>query len=255
MAFIHHIRQRYGRTALALNHLDQQLRNQVVLAGPFVGMRYVAEAIHSAYRPKLLGCYEKELNPIITHICQRQYDYLLNVGAAEGYYAVGLALCSPKTRVIAFEQEATGRHLIQALAQQNGVAERVHIQAQCTLNALRDSIAPHGQTCLIMDVEGAERELLDPQQVPALRQIDILVEVHEFLDAGLADTLEQRFRASHALTWVSACERGLTDLPFTLSRWRKLLLKPAYVRALSEERPAAMRWAWLQSQTLLQAQF
>ena len=34
-----------------------------VLTGPFAGMRYETEAVHSMHVPKLLGTYERELHP------------------------------------------------------------------------------------------------------------------------------------------------------------------------------------------------
>lgn len=208
-------------------------------------MRYVAASVHSAYYPKLLGTYERELNTVISTIAEGGYGKLINVGAAEGYFAVGLALRMPKTAVVAFEQSEVGRNWLRQLAELNGVYDRIDIRSRCTPQALSAALAGEQRTCVLMDVEGAERELLDPVRQPALRTCDILVEVHEFLDAGLADVLAARFAPWHRLTWIAAVERNLGDLPFRLSLWRRKLLAPAYVRALSEERPPGMRWAWL----------
>lgn len=70
---------------------------------------------------------------------------------------------------------------------------------------------------MICDIEGYEYELLDPAKTPALRQCDILVELHEFERAGLTmeggrDELMRRFSVSHDIEIVSAQPRYVPDL-------------------------------------------
>ncbi len=48
-----------------LEHLVRTRTNGRVRAGPFSGMRYIHSSVGSAYLPKLLGIYERELNPFI----------------------------------------------------------------------------------------------------------------------------------------------------------------------------------------------
>ena len=47
-----------------LEHLAERHRQQRA-AGPFAGMRYIRNAVGSAYVPKLLGMYERELNRVV----------------------------------------------------------------------------------------------------------------------------------------------------------------------------------------------
>jgi len=44
-----------------LTHLVQGQTNCLVLQGQFSGMRYISKSVGSAYIPKLLGIYEREL--------------------------------------------------------------------------------------------------------------------------------------------------------------------------------------------------
>src|SRR5438094_9802013 len=63
-----------------------------VLNGPFRGLQYPsAEAICSAILPKLLGSYEKELHCTIERLCNTDCSVVVDVGCAEGFYAVGFA--------------------------------------------------------------------------------------------------------------------------------------------------------------------
>src|SRR5262245_24582329 len=71
-----------------IGYLTQLTRRRTgcrVLHGPFKGMKYGRDAIGSAYIPKLVGIYERELTKIINMICERPPELIVDVGAAEGY--------------------------------------------------------------------------------------------------------------------------------------------------------------------------
>jgi len=50
---------------------------------------------------KILGCYEAEITPAVEEAISRNYRTMLDVGCAEGYYAVGLARGVPGSVVYA----------------------------------------------------------------------------------------------------------------------------------------------------------
>jgi len=104
-----------------LEHVVETNTGRGVAAGPFTGLRYIKGAVGSAYIPKLLGIYERELNGCVEKACALNFPLIVDVGAAEGYYAVGLARRNPKARVIAFEMEEKGRAKLAEMAQLNGI--------------------------------------------------------------------------------------------------------------------------------------
>ena len=55
------------------------------------------------------------------------HSTVLNIGCAEGYYAVGLARRMPQARVLAFDINRTAQDTCRALAAKNGVADRVQV--------------------------------------------------------------------------------------------------------------------------------
>ena len=59
--------------------------------------------------PKLIGSYEEEVHLIIEEIIRRRYSIVVNIGCAEGYYAVGFALRIPDAIVYAFDIETTAQ--------------------------------------------------------------------------------------------------------------------------------------------------
>jgi len=236
-----------------LTHLVRQHTRQRVRLGPFAGMRYVDQAIGSAYLPKLLGTYERELAPVIEEACAHRPGLVVDAGAGEGYYAVGLALRNPQAQVIAFERQPAGRAALQDLAQRNGVEGQIQVRHCCDPAGLelslrfRRAALPRRQnsiSLLVCDVEGEEQVLLDPQGVPSLASTHVLVETHEFVRPGITDELRSRFAATHQVKVIWQTERSAAEFPFRTAGTR--LLPRSYLDwALSEWRPIRMCWLWM----------
>ncbi|HLI31915.1 MAG TPA: hypothetical protein VKU89_04135 [Solirubrobacteraceae bacterium] len=206
--------------------------------GPFAGMQYIEglESSSGDLVAKLLGTYERELAPVVEEWVALGIDQLIDIGAAEGYYAVGFAVRVPQAIVHAFDIDRGARERCAALAERNGVSERVSVGAECTPAALESF--PERGVALLSDCEGAERELLDPQLAPRLRAWPLLVELHDFLDPTITETLCGRFEATHEIELIEGEDRSaemLPELAFATARQRAALL--------SEHRPGPMRWA------------
>jgi hypothetical protein len=52
--------------------LITEAAKQCIVSGPFARMPYISAAVGSALAPKLLGTYEKELNPLVESIIASQ---------------------------------------------------------------------------------------------------------------------------------------------------------------------------------------
>ena len=70
-----------------------------ILQGPFQDMAYVGAATEGALLPRLIGSYEQELHPAIAAFVAEAPDCVIDVGCAEGYYAVGLVRLMPGVEV------------------------------------------------------------------------------------------------------------------------------------------------------------
>src|SRR5205807_4237653 len=110
-----------------LEHLVRSRTGGRIFFRAYAGIRYIHTAFGSAYVPKLLGIYERELNPFIEQACALNFPLIVDVGAAEGYYAIGMALRNPNARLIAFEMEQKGRAALEEMARLNNVMSRVEI--------------------------------------------------------------------------------------------------------------------------------
>lgn len=215
------------RSVVLANTLSKRT-GSVIPAGPFAGMSYPVAASEGGRTPRLLGAYEASLHPIIETVIARGIPQILDIGCAEGYYAVGLARRMPGSVVHARDTEAVARTLCADLALANGVADRLRIAGEVTHADL--AICAEAPTFVLCDIEGAEGALLDPARAPALTKADILVEVHEGMQPGLLATLAARFAPTHRVTRI---DRAL----------RPDLL-PAWAEALSDLDRLLLLWEW-----------
>ncbi len=187
------------RATLIQNTVVQQC-GTTVQGGPFQGMEFIAQSTEGCHVPKLLGCYEQELHGHILAAAGRGYEAVINIGAAEGYYAVGLARLMPDVRVYAYDTNAAAHPVCQSLAERNGVAGRVVIGGAFRGEDF-DRFAGQ-RTLVVCDIEGGETELLDPRRYPALQAMDLIVELHDSPQAKPSVLILERFAVTHAVTMV-----------------------------------------------------
>jgi precorrin-6B methylase 2 len=185
-----------------------------IWSGPFAGMEYVKVASEGALMPRLLGAYESELHPHLAAIAAEGLDCVVDVGCAEGYYAVGLARMMPDVTVYAHDIDETARALCTDMAARNGVGDRVVVGGEFRpedFQAFADR-----RVLVMVDTEGAEVDILRPDLGPALAQMSIIVETHDVFRPGSLATLRQRFEATHDIVQVNTGTKHLTGPPWLM---------------------------------------
>jgi hypothetical protein len=187
-----------------------------VRSGPFHGMAYVQEARSSALLPKLLGTYEDEIHESLAELLKAAPDVVVDIGAAEGYYAVGLARRLPGAIVHAFDLEERSRSLCAEMAALNLVADRVMIRAKFTPELLPE--LPPGRKLVICDVDGYEMELFAPGLAPYWKDADLIVELHDFLGKPCAATVRGCLEATHQIEIIASRDKEAPSLP-ELAAW------------------------------------
>jgi precorrin-6B methylase 2 len=223
-----------------VNKLIKTQHGLRVQQGPFAGMVYVNEATCSTLAPKLIGSYEAELHLALAEILATEYTTIIDVGCAEGYYAVGLALQMPRAKVYAFDIDAQARRLCKEMAQLNLVEDRIVVEETCTHSRLQELI--NERSLVVCDCEGCEIELLRPEIVSGLEKTDLLVELHDFIDPRIKSTLVSRFEDTHHTSIIETEERiaaNYTALAGFSARSQRF--------ALAELRGNEMEWAFLRS--------
>ncbi|MDP6588590.1 MAG: hypothetical protein QF449_08395 [Alphaproteobacteria bacterium] len=210
----------------------------LVRSGPFRGMTMHNRASEGNVAPKLLGCYEQELHEVIERCIESAYECVVNIGCGDGYYAVGMARRMPNCEIKAYDLNKERRAFSRITADENGVGGRVTIGSECNAEELAALAGRH--VLVVCDIEGGERELLDPERIPALKGFDILVELHEVLDKAMPEEILSRFTESHEIERIQ--HQGRDPNAFTelekashLDQWL----------ALWEGRQGPTPWAFL----------
>lgn len=210
----------------------------VVQRGPFAGMAILEEKSWGNagdLASKLLGFYEEELHQAVEEAIAGEPDLVLNVGCAEGFYAVGLARRLPEARVVAFDIDSAAQGICRKTAELNKV--QVGVMGQATPALLQALLEGAERPYLVMDCEGAELALLQPTIMPGLARARILVECHDFANRSITPALSERFAATHEVRRIDEGGRNpnlsplLCALP-SIDRWL----------VISENRPEKMNW-------------
>jgi hypothetical protein len=135
----------------------------------------------------LTGMYESMFHDALERAIARAPEAVVNVGCADGYYAVGLALRLPEAHVRAHDLASSARRETAALARLNQVTDRVTVAGRCRS-------FPADTDLVLCDIEGGEVELLHPH---GLERAIVLLETHDFARPGAATTMRDRFAATH----------------------------------------------------------
>jgi hypothetical protein len=207
-----------------------------VRRGPFAGMIYPNANAYSRHSiPKLMGCYEEELHCAIQAcVGDSSYRRYVDIGSAEGYYSVGLAFAAQRP-VYAFEIEPFERSYTRLMAKANGVEGLVNLGGWCSSERLlalcRD------RSFILCDCEGYEAELFTPAAAAALRESDLIIELHDAPDVEVKALIVERFRATHHVELITSRPRSAADFP----ELKELNLNQD--RFVSEFRQPGQQWA------------
>ena len=147
----------------------------------------------------------------LRRLLARPPEVVLNIGCAEGYYAVGLARLLPDAHIHAFDIDANARELCGATAALNGVSGRIMIDGRFEGGDFQDFAGR--RVLVVCDIEGAELDLLDPVRFSGLAGFDVIVEMHDNPAAGpaarVSSVLVERFSSSHEIAVADHLSREI----------------------------------------------
>ena len=219
-----------------------------VRSGPFAGMRWGTRAVGSMVAPKLIGTYEKELASIVEHL--PGFDLVIDIGAAEGWYAVGLLYRKTARKVVAFEQTENGQNGCRDNAKRNGVAELLEVRGKCEVEDLRLLLDPAPRAdfrvLIVSDCEGYENELLVAGVLQRCRRAHLLIETHDSPVPGTHARLAKELGSSHIVTEIQPARRSRSDIPFSPANPAPWWLRISIIRrfSLSERRGWGNAWIY-----------
>lgn len=214
----------YLRFKRAINSRRNGLAVQVatfcdwrVVHGPFVGMQISPSNWwgQTDLASKILGFYEAEVLSTLVNIDKSRYRYFVDLGAADGYYAIGCAYSKLFLDSYAFEMSNQGQKVIRQNAELNSVSDRVHIFGYADENF--DQKIPDvalAQTIVLIDIEGGEFDLLNEPLLQKLNKSMLIIELHEFMVNNGAERLAElvtRLQKFYKIAWLKTGARDLSN--------------------------------------------
>jgi hypothetical protein len=130
----------------------------------------------------MLGMYESEVLEVL-HGWKGHADVFIDVGAADGYYAIGCVKSGIVEHAICYEISPSGQQVIARQAETNGVVDRMTILGEAKADFVADLVEAHGVTLsraiLLMDIEGSEFDVLTGSVIRDLADCRMIIELHE----------------------------------------------------------------------------
>jgi len=197
-------------------------------------------SVGSALLPKLLGSYESELHAGLEQLLANEYDTVVDVGCAEGYYAVGLGLRLGKAEIYAFDTDSRGRAACAEMARLNGVDSRVHIGGLCDKKVLH-SLPLGAKALIVADCEGYEKELFDGEMCRFLARHSLIIEAHDFIDIDISSCLRASLSGLHHVQSIKSTDDIQKAHTYQYAQLEKYDTKERHL-ILGERRPAIMEW-------------
>jgi hypothetical protein len=222
--------------------ISEQL-NSTVKYGPFKGLKFDTDSRWSgANRPSmLLGYYEFEVLDLIDKISKtNKFDAFINIGAADGYYGVGVLVGNLFQHAYCFEISEIGQRIIRSSAAVNGVLDRISVYGRATKEFSGLLQKEHlSNSVILVDIEGDEFEIFDKEVFRDLQKSIVIVEIHDWVNDAAAKTSKLKDDAAEFF----ACSEIKTSSR-DLSKFEELRNFPDSDRWLmcSEGRPRLMSW-------------
>ena len=220
------------------------LSGLTVLNGPFKGMKYpYLKSAGSSIFPKIIGSYEKELSEIIAAILQQDYETIVDIGCAEGYYAIGLGMHMRNAKIFAYDTDEEALRLCKEMGDINGV--KVHVGQFCDKDILTN-LNIGERALIISDCEGYETKLFDEETADCLKHHDLLIESHDMIDLGTTRMLLSVFSKTHNCEIVESIDDIVKAYTYDYEELNDFTLQERH-RLVAEGRTDIMRWIFAKS--------
>ena len=207
-----------------------QLSNQIdklflstVKYGEFQGLRLTNQ--NSWMRQNrgnmLLGLYEKEVVSSIA-FSSHSKDYFIDVGAADGYFGLGVLAAKLFKHSYMFESTSKGQEIILSNAVLNNLTNQISVYGKAEVDFLDKIPSSHLKNSVVLiDIEGSEFELLTKGVLEKLSGSHIIIELHHmFLENGelVLSQLRKRVEDIFKIELLEIGSRDMTGIP-EIGRW------------------------------------
>ena len=223
---------------VGLGHDLATLKNFTVQNGFFTGLIVPPKTSWGDdIMPKILGTYEEELFPVFESLKDCYFSALINIGCADGFFAVGLAQRLQFKKVFAIDISSDALEICKENRAANGVTTPFDYMLSIDRTGLEQILAEKPGSLVLCDCEGFELELFDGIDAKSIEQAHFIIECHDFVDRTITERIENALRPTHDLTLIEEGARNPNAFPDL-----KPLSNSDRWQAMNELRPETMHW-------------
>lgn len=131
--------------------------------------------------PKLLGCYEEQVQEKIIEL-KKKYNlkYLVVFGASEGFHALGLMKNRFFSKAYIFEKDEKTRNILIKNSKINKIKEiKIFSDANFSMIANFLNKKEQKKTLFLIDIEGEEFNILNKKNLPFYKNSHLIIENHQ----------------------------------------------------------------------------
>ena len=156
--------------------------NGVIQDGIFEGLKLSRDTNTSAgvLGSKVLGFYENVVSEFV--LKQGPYSNVINLGSADGYFAIGMLVKNLASRAICFEISDRGRASIRENAVENNCSSRIQIYGKADhefYKKVSPEINDTENNLIICDIEGGEFDFISSDIFQKFKNCTWVIELHD----------------------------------------------------------------------------
>lgn len=228
-----------------LKEFNQRLFSSLMPYGLFEGIEIPSlQDLQAAIGQKFLGVYEFEILDHIKHLLKNySYDFIIDIGAAEGLYAVAfskhVAAKGDETRIFAFEQSYFTRERLRQTVKRNK-ATNVHILDEFNQHSIKD-IDPEKKGLILSDCEGYEDRIFSKANASRFKNCNLVIETHDNVVPGVTERLLELLSDTHSVQRVEQ-QPVVNSIALITNEWFRLLDEKQQLDILECDRHPETRW-------------
>ena len=195
---------------IALSNKVSKIFNNTVQEGPFKGMIISEDQFWGPgdKASKILGLYEKEIQNLINQIQEKNnFPTFIDIGGADGFFAVGSVKNNLFKNCEVFEISKRGRQSIEESAIKNNVADLISIKSEANEKTL-SSIENINNSVILCDIEGSEYDLFSENLIKNMHPSNVIIEIHKNPDISLNE-FEDKFKNLFSIDKITQGPRSL----------------------------------------------
>ena len=183
--------------------------NYIVAYGPFEGMQLGKDVWWSKNDriTQILGVYEQHVMEKLIEYGKRQSHPFIDIGAADGYFAVGMAFSKSVNKVYAFEISSVGQEKIKENAARNSCSDLVFVRGEPNYESLNSIISESSGAVVLLDIEGDEFQFLTEEILTLMRNCYVVCELHPWIVKAGYEKQKQLISKAENIFNVSMIQR------------------------------------------------